>query len=154
MSHWNYAGSVSTGELVVHADHATAVAGVFEKLFAARFPIERMELVDVYDGDDDRSMSANNTSGFNCREVAWKPGVWSNHAVGTAIDINPLVNPYVSSSRVLPPEGAAFSDRTVESLGGIYAGDVVTQAFTDIGWVWGGTWSSAKDWQHFSASGG
>lgn len=154
LSHWNYAGTVSTGELVVRADYATGLVQVFEALYAARFPIERMELVDVYAGDDDRSMAANNTSAFNCREVAWKPGVWSNHALGTAIDINPLVNPYVSNTRVLPPEGAVFADRNVETLGGIYAGDAVTEAFGAIGWIWGGNWSSAKDWQHFSASGG
>lgn len=154
VSHWNYVGTATTGELVVHADFASDIVDVFRRLYEARFPIERMELVDVYEGDDDLSMAANNTSAFNCREIAWKPGVWSNHALGAAIDINPLVNPYVSNSRILPPEGAVFADRSVEALGGIYPGDVVTQAFADIGWGWGGNWSSAKDWQHFSASGG
>lgn len=154
MTHWNFTGSATTGELVVHADFAPEIVEVFASLYEARFPIERMELVDRYEGDDDRSMAANNTSAFNCREVAWKPGVWSNHALGTAIDVNPLVNPYVSTSRVLPPEGAAFADRSVEALGGLYPGDAATAAFDDIGWIWGGTWSSAKDWQHFSASGG
>ena len=153
VTHWNYAGSATTGELIVHADVAADIVTVFDTLYGARFPIERMELVDAYGGDDDRSMAANNTSAFNCREVAWKPGVWSNHALGTAIDVNPLVNPYVSTSRVLPPEGAAFADRSIETLGGLYPGDVATAAFTDIGWGWGGTWSTAKDWQHFSVSG-
>lgn len=154
ITHWNYTGARVEGELVVHVDAAQGMAQVFGRLYDARFPIERMELVDAYAGDDDQSMAANNTSAFNCREVAWKPGVWSNHALGLAVDINPLVNPYVSTSRVLPPEGAAFTDRSVEVLGGIYANDVVTAAFTEIGWTWGGTWSSAKDYQHFSASGG
>jgi D-alanyl-D-alanine carboxypeptidase len=35
----------------------------------------------------------------------------------------------------------------------IHAGDAVVQAFTAIGWVWGGTWSSVKDYQHFSLTG-
>ena len=154
VSHWSYLGDSTTGELVVHADSAAGIVDVFSKLYDAGFPIERMELVDVYDGDDDKSMAANNTSAFNCREVAWKPGVWSNHAFGTAIDVNPLVNPYVSTTRVLPPEGARFADRSVPTLGGLYPGDVATAAFADIGWIWGGTWASAKDWQHFSLSGG
>lgn len=154
LSHWNFEGDAATGELVVAAGAAEDIVGVFEALFDAHFPIERMQLIDVYAGDDDLSMAANNTSAFNCREVAWKPGVWSNHAFGTAIDVNPLVNPYVSASRVLPPEGAAFADRTSPTLGGLYPGDVATAAFADIGWIWGGTWSPAKDWQHFSASGG
>ena len=154
LSHWNYDGGVSTGELVVHVDFAEGMVDVFASLYDANFPIQRMELVDRFSGDDDLSMAANNTSAFNCREVAWKPGVWSNHALGTAIDINPLVNPYVSNSRVLPPEGAQFADRSSETLGGIYPGDVATTAMSQLGWIWGGTWSPAKDYQHFSASGG
>ncbi len=31
--------------------------------------------------------------------------------------------------------------------------DVVVKAFTSIGWKWGGSWSSLKDFQHFSANG-
>ena len=113
-----------------------------------------MQLVDVFEGSDDLSMEANNTSGFNCREIAFRPGVWSNHAFGTAIDINPLVNPLVSGDLILPPEGAPFIDRSIQVKGGIYTGDAVTQAFAAIGWGWGGDWVNSKDWQHFSASGG
>lgn len=154
LSHWNYQDAPATGELVVHADHVDDVVQVFEILYNERFPIERMELVDVFQGDDNLSMDANNTSAFNCREVANRPGVWSNHATGTAIDINPLVNPYLSSSgQILPRQSAEFVDRSVQVKGGIYSGDVVTTAFADIGWGWGGDWSSSKDWQHFSASG-
>ena len=153
LAHWNFDDRVSVGELVVHADHADDLVSVFAALFDVGFPIERMELVDVYDGDDDRSMAANNTSAFNCREVAWKPGVWSNHAFGAAIDINPLINPYVAGPNIFPPEGEPFADRSVRATGGLYPGDAAVQAFYDIGWGWGGTWSGAKDWQHFSASG-
>ncbi len=153
MPHWNYDGDIQEGELVVSAAHAEDVAAAFGRLYDARFPIQRMEIVDVYGGDDNASMAANNTSAFNCREVAWRPGVWSNHALGQAIDINPLVNPYVKGDTILPPEGAAFADRSVEATGGIYPDDIVVRAFVDIGWGWGGDWSSAKDWQHFSASG-
>jgi hypothetical protein len=31
--------------------------------------------------------------------------------------------------------------------------DVVVRAFRRIGWGWGGRWTSAKDYQHFSANG-
>lgn len=153
VTHWNFDGEAVTGELIVHEDHADGVIEVMERLFEVGFPIERMELVDVYDGDDDRSMAANNTSAFNCREVAWRPGVWSNHALGTAIDVNPLVNPYVNGEVVLPPEGRIFADRSTPVAGGVYPGDAVVEAFAAIGWGWGGDWPGAKDWQHFSASG-
>ena len=38
--------------------------------------------------------------------------------------------------------------------GVIHSGDVVVRAFARIGWEWGGDWSGAKDYQHFSATGG
>lgn len=154
LSHWDFDDQSRTGELVVHADWADEIVRVFGALYDAQFPIERMELIDVYEGDDLRSIAANNTSGFNCREVLNRPGVWSNHAIGTAIDINPVQNPYLSrQGEVLPVAGAEFLDRTVEAKGGIYSGDAVTTAFGAIGWGWGGDWASSKDWQHFSASG-
>ena len=154
LTYWGYDDVAHRdGELVVHAEQADAVLSVFERLFEARFPIERMQLVDVYDGDDDRSMAANNTSAFNCREVAGRPGVLSQHAYGTAIDINPLVNPWVQGDRVEPPTGAPFADRSKVWKGAVYPGDVVVRAFAAIGWGWGGNWTDSKDWQHFSASG-
>ena len=151
--HWGVDGQVRDGELVVHTQYADALVSVFAELFEARFPVERMRLVDDYGGDDQASMRANNTSAFNCREVAGRPGVLSNHATGTAIDINPLLNPWVSGSRVDPPEGAPYADRSSLPPGGIAPGDAVTRAFARIGWGWGGDWPDSKDWQHFSASG-
>jgi hypothetical protein len=35
----------------------------------------------------------------------------------------------------------------------IRPGDVVTRAFAEIGWTWGGTWQSRLDYMHFSESG-
>ena len=153
MTHWGYDDRVHPGEIVVRSDHAREVLGVFEALFDARFPIRRMELVDVYDGDDDKSMAANNTSGFNCR-ASGGGGSWSQHAYGLAIDINPIQNPYVPrNGPIEPPAGASYADRTREAEGLIRPNDVVVSAFERIGWEWGGYWSSAKDYQHFSANG-
>jgi hypothetical protein len=30
---------------------------------------------------------------------------------------------------------------------------IVKKAFAEIGWKWGGDWSSSKDYMHFSANG-
>jgi hypothetical protein len=152
LSHWNYAGSVSTGKLVVAAGLANQVVDIFRDLYEAGFPIERMELVDKYDGDDNLSMAANNTSAFNCRLVTGG-STYSEHSYGRAIDINPLVNPYVKGSTVLPPAGSAYVDRSLDAPGMIHANDEVVQAFAARGWIWGGTWSSLKDYQHFSTTG-
>jgi hypothetical protein len=153
LSHWGFDGVAHSGEMVVHKHVAGAVVKVFGKLFAARFPIRRMRLVDAYGGDDDRSMAANNTSAFNCRMVTGGSG-WSQHAYGWAIDINPIQNPYVTrSGTVLPPEGAKYANRSLSAKGMIHAGDVVVRAFASVGWGWGGTWSGTRDYQHFSATG-
>jgi D-alanyl-D-alanine carboxypeptidase len=152
LTHWGFDRKVHRGEIVVHADQARAVQRVFRVLFRARFPIERMELVDVYGGNDDRSMAANNTSGFNCRTVEGSSS-WSEHAYGRAIDINPIQNPLVAGDRVSPPAGARYLDRSRRAKGLIGANDVVVRAFASIGWGWGGYWTSLKDYQHFSATG-
>ena len=146
-------GDVAMGELIVAAEVADQIGDVFRQLFEADYPIQRIELVDAYGGNDLVSMQANNTSAFNCREVAGKPGIWSNHALGLAIDINPLMNPYVSGAFVDPPEGADYLDRTDVRLGMVVAGDPAVQAFLAMGWRWGGNWTGLKDYQHFSHNG-
>ena len=77
--HWGYDGMAHTGELVVNADAVGAIQSVMTKLWNARFPIERMELVDNFGANDDASMAANNTSAFNCRFVEGTTR-WSEHA--------------------------------------------------------------------------
>ncbi len=153
LNHWGFDGLVRRGRLILHEDQAGGVLRAMRRIFHARFPIARMRLVDAYGGDDDRSMAANNTSGFNCRSVAGNPGVWSQHAYGRAVDINPVQNPYVVGGTVRPPAGAAYVDRSRNARGMIHAGDVVVRAFAAIGWRWGGYWTSSKDYQHFSATG-
>lgn len=152
LSHWGYDGKVRNGKLVVAATQVGAMTTVFQILYDARFPIERMELIEEYGGDDNASMAANNTSAFNCRPVTGGSS-YSEHSYGHAIDINPLVNPYVKGSTVLPPGGAPYTDRSQDATGMIHAGDEVVTAFSGVGWVWGGTWTSLKDYQHFSATG-
>jgi hypothetical protein len=142
-------GAERTGVLVVAAEWAEPLVAVFEHLHAAGFPIERMEPVDLYDGSDDASMAVNNTSAFNCRPVT-NGTSWSRHSYGTAIDLNPRQNPYLLGDQVLPPEGRDHLDRT-PAPGRILDGDVVVEAFTAIGWQWGGHWSSPTDYQHFDA---
>src|SRR2546423_1297088 len=80
-------GHVHTGRLVANADAAPALVATFRRLFAAQFPIRRMEPVDAYAGSDFASIEADNTSAFNCRPVSGGSG-WSQHAYGRAIDMN------------------------------------------------------------------
>jgi hypothetical protein len=95
LGYWGFDGKPHPGELVVHRRIARATLKAFADLFAQRFPIQSMELIEKYDANDDRSMEANNTSAFNCRDVTGRPGVFSHHSFGSAIDINPVQNPYL-----------------------------------------------------------
>ena len=151
--YWGFDGRVHRGELIVHRDHARRILGVLKKLFQARYPIQRLRLVDAYRADDDRSMAANNTSGFNCRRVSGSSS-WSEHAFGRAIDLNPLRNPHVTrGGRVSPPAGRPYVNRARRAAGMIHGNDVVVRAFAAAGWRWGGYWSGSRDYQHFSATG-
>jgi D-alanyl-D-alanine carboxypeptidase len=154
VSHWGFDRGVQRGRLVVHRDAARGMLGTMRSLFRLHFPIRRMHLVDAYGADDHRSMAADNTSAFNCRFVAGSPTVWSEHAYGRAIDVNPIENPYVTESGfVSPPAGAPYARRSRHARGMIHRGGPVVRAFASIGWEWGGNWVSPKDFQHFSASG-
>lgn len=147
VTHWGYDGAVHDGRLIVAASEADNVVAALRDIYAARFPIERMVPVDRYGADDQASMRANNTSGYNCRTVAGTTKL-SNHAFGRAVDINPLHNPYVKGDTVDPPEGAPWADRSNRRPGMIYGGDVTVEAFAARGWAWGGYWRS-PDYQHF-----
>ena len=92
--HRDAKGRIILGEMVCHRSVAEDLTAIFRQLYHERYPIERMRLADVYDGDDNRSMAANNTSCFNFRRVqgSTRP---SAHSRGMAVDINPLYNPFV-----------------------------------------------------------
>ncbi len=151
LTYRGFDGADHQGELVVAASVVDQVVAVFRRLYEIGYPIASMRLVDDFAGDDNASMSANNTSAFNCRPVTGGGG-FSEHSYGTAIDVNPVQNPYLSGSTVLPAQGRQYVDRP-DAPGVIHAGDEVVQAFADQGLRWGGTWSGPIDYQHFSVSG-
>ncbi len=149
---WGFDGAVHEGRIVVAAVQADNITSVLRDLFAAHYPIHKMEPVDRYGGSDDASVAADNTSAFNCRPVTGSTG-WSEHAYGRAVDLNPLENPYVMGSTVLPAQSAALLDRTRTDMGIIHDGDAAVQAFAKVGWSWGGRWTNPTDYQHFSSTG-
>ena len=142
------------GVLIVNASVTRAVVMVFRELYAARFPIRRMEPVEAFRGSDDRSMAADNTSAFNCR-YAVAPGAkhWSVHAYGEAIDVNTVENSYVEGGLVRPAAGRRFLDRENVRPGMAVPNGVLVKAFLSVGWKWGGYWTGEKDYMHFSLNG-
>jgi hypothetical protein len=151
----NFHGETQTGEMVVARKVAAQVAEIFAEIYrSGKFRIFQMRLIDDFDADDDKSIAANNTSGFNCRLT--DHGGLSKHALGLAIDINPVQNPYREGSSTAPEAGRAYDqpdERRSDILGIITEGDVVTRAFARRGWSWGGRWKHTVDYQHFSFGG-
>jgi D-alanyl-D-alanine carboxypeptidase len=155
VSYVGFDGDVHRGTLVVNRAVTRDVTEVFRRLYAARFPIRRMQPVARYGGSDTRSMAADNTSAFNCRyAVAPGPRRWSVHAYGEAVDVNTVENPYLEGGRVLPPAGRAYVERAPYRKGMAVPGGVLVRAFASVGWLWGGRWAGSPDWQHFSKTGG
>ena len=141
------ARGVAIGELIVAASIAARTVELFRRLYTLGFPIRQMKLVDDYSADDDRSMSADNTSAFNFRVVAGTE-ILSQHARGFAIDINPVENPWRRPDRLVPIEGLAFADRTVIRPGMFVRPGPVVAAIDELGWEWGGDWRHAFDDHH------
>lgn len=148
MNHWTFTGAVADGQLIVARAVAEEVGQAFSALFVAQFPIARMVPIYRFDGDDDASMAANNCSAFNFRTIAGTDKL-SQHALGVAVDINPVQNPWVRRTEILPPAGADYVDRDSRRPGVITRPGPVTDAFDAIGWSWGGDWPDVKDYHHF-----
>lgn len=146
--HRNFCGHAQVGEMICNKSVADDLLRIFRELYDAGYPIEKIYLIDEYGADDNRSMADNNTSCFNFRR---KPGMkeLSMHARGLAVDINPLYNPYVKGTVVKPAASSRYADRTLRCPYYIRRGDACHAAFTSRGWSWGGSWRSARDWQHF-----
>ena len=150
--HYNKDREILEGELICHKDIADDLLAIFQELYKAAYPIERMVLIDEYDADDEASMRANNTSAFNFRYASGMKRL-SSHSTGMAIDINPLYNPLVKhregQTRVFPTTAAAYMDRTKYFPYKIEKGDLCYRLFKKYGFSWGGDWKSSKDYQHF-----
>ena len=150
--HYNTEGEVLKGELICHQSISEDLLTIFRELYKAKYPIERMVLVDEYDADDEASMQANNSSAFNFRYVSGTKSL-SRHSRGMAIDINPLYNPYVRQRNgrtvVEPTNAEAYVDRTKDFPYKIVRGDLCYRLFKKYGFIWGGDWKNSKDYQHF-----
>lgn len=152
--HWTFADGVATGTLLVGVSNAKLVAAAFGSIYRSGYRIRRMLPVDAYGGSDYRSIEADNTSAFNCRNATGSSS-WSNHAYGLAIDLNPIENPYETDGTSSHPASAPYLVRSRRRRGMVHHGDAVWRAFAAIGWHWGGDASgSIRDYQHFSPTGG
>jgi hypothetical protein len=142
----DFYGASHQGSIVVHRAIASRTQRAFRALYRMRFRIQGMSPM-TQNAPYISDMSAV-TAGYNCRVVGGTD-TWSQHAYGTAIDVNPVQNPMVRGSSVDPVAGRAFLRRDVYRRGMMHAAGAV-RAFTDQGLHWGGRWHSLKDDMHFS----
>ena len=147
------------GEVVVMDAAATHVLRIFDNLRKMRFPIFKARPINQFDGDDNASMRANNSSAFNDRNLTGG-ATPSLHAYGLAIDVNPVQNPYLvisdTSVKIEPPAGTDYLNRMSERPGkpprrGM--AEAVVRIFAEDGFlIWGGYWDNPIDYQHFQVS--
>lgn len=152
VSSYDFNGNIVIGRVVVNSKVAQDIVDVFRSLYRDGFQIEQLDTRELYPPDKRPDLS-NPSVAFNCRKIAGSTS-WSQHAYGLALDLNPIQNPWVKGSDVVPNAGKDYLDRTLGLPGMIVRGDSTVAAFTDIGWGWGGKWSSLKDYMHFSLTGG
>lgn len=151
VKYWNFNNEETIGEIICNKKIAKDLLEIFEKLYEEKYQIEQIKLVDEYDGDDNRSITANNTSCFNYRTIAGSKKL-SSHATGCAIDINPLYNPCVRGSKdedIYPIKGKEYVDRNKNFEHKITHNDLCYKLFKEHGFEWGGDFNSIKDYQHF-----
>lgn len=150
--HMGFDGEAKDGELVVNKAIADDVLAIFEELYKADYPIEKVRLVDEYDADDEASMSDNNSSVFNFRFISHTTRI-SRHGLGMAVDINTRYNPYVKTVdgklSIEPANGADYVDRSKDFPHKIDHEDLCYKLFKEHGFTWGGDWTHSKDYQHF-----
>lgn len=142
-----------SGEIICNNAIAQDLVEIFYELYRNEYQIERISLIEEYNGDDLASCEANNTSCFNYRQVVGSSSL-SKHALGMAIDINPLYNPYITfngdgSANVYPDTAADYADRSKAFAYKIDENDLCYKLFIEHGFTWGGHWNSVKDYQHF-----
>ena len=149
----NFNDEKKSGELISNKAIAKDVMEIFYELYNSDYQIEQIRLIDEYNGDDEASMEANNTSCFNYRVIAGSTKL-SKHSQGLAIDINPLYNPCISYddsgiSTIEPSTATNYVDRTASFPYKIDESDLAYKLFIKHGFTWGGNWNSKKDYQHF-----
>jgi hypothetical protein len=133
------------GQLVVHRELATELGELFALMERSRFPIRGVVPIVRFGWSDEASMAADNSSAFNYRMVAGTDRL-SRHALGQAVDINPLENPAIY------PDGRIAPAAAVPRAGGpgvLSADHPVVRAFRERGWRWGGAFAHVTDSHHF-----
>lgn len=170
--YWGFDGKEYTGEMIVRKELADEMLLIFQELYKEKYPIYKMILIDdvpIVNPENDldwNSIEDNNTSAF-CYRNGTGSNTTSYHGYGQAIDINPLINPYVknvgdqsshsvsNNCKYISRELSTWTDNApnwgleIAKKANIDTNTKIYDIFIKYGWTWGGDWNSPKDYQHF-----
>ncbi len=148
VSYLDLQGDYHDGSIIVRQDVVLQAQRAFATLFRQRFRIMAMAPVEInLPGETDMGVV---TAGYNCRFVGGTK-TWSEHAYGTAIDVNPVQNPMIRGQAVGTDSTRPYLNRSHYWIAMMHSTGAV-RAFTDNGFYWGGNWHNLKDYMHFSTT--
>ena len=144
----DFDGHTQEGTLIVHKRIADDTSRIFQELYSIRFPIHKVAPWENY--GPDIYAQQNITVGFYCEKADDAPTEWSSHAYGIAIDINPLLNPFLDLHHAWWPKSATQYVPRDSAQGKVSAQTEVFRIFTRHGWAWGGYDAGVPDYMHFN----
>ena len=144
---FNSENKLQKGEIVIHKKLADDIVEIFGFVKEKRIAIEMAIPIKFDRPNGNTSMDKlNNTYSFHHRNKANAKSL-SMHSYGTAIDINPFNNPYISSKGDTIPAGATYTPKTDRKS--LHKSHPLVLKFKELGWTWGGDWNTIKDYMHF-----
>ena len=147
----DFTDRLCTGTIEMHRSLERTIRNLFRVGLEINFPFNLVAPASEFDWEDEQLMAQNVTSGFNYRLIAGTQRP-SSHSFGTAIDINPVQNPYIRYSQnatITKPEGAIYE---FEKPGTLFSDHPLVRLLKQDGWIWGGGWTRGSgriDYQHF-----
>jgi len=151
----DFKGELQEGKIVVSSDIANEVVQIFNVLVKLNYPIQKVAPLSNYGGYIN-AINTNITYGFDCRIDLSNPKKWSKHAFGKAIDINPVQNPYVNGSKILPASSKRYTGLNrrhisivADNRAMLLKTDAAVEVFKNKSWKWGGEFIEYKAYSHF-----
>ncbi len=142
-------GEIHRGQLLANKLIVNDLREIFNEILQYRFPIAKAIPIVKYNWNDEASMEDNNTYCFCYRNADY-----SKHALGLAIDINPMQNPNRWKSefsfRTDMPEGARYNPN---APGTFTPNHPIVLLFAEKGFLWGRYFKRNNDDHHFEKKG-
>lgn len=145
----NFDGGISEGHMIAAKDLADEILDIFEELCNNEYPIESMEIAEEFKSSqtavlntlEAASKGANNTTALMYRK---KGNEFDRSAYGTAIDLNPRLNPEVTEEGTVPRNALDYKNREDPKLSSTQGWAFIrpdcdtVRIFEKYGWKWRG----------------